>query len=139
MSHNFQTVTVSLLLMTLMGCETANTMLSRYAPMLPMATPTALLPDDDVIITQLTGQSADYVKNLLGLPNRRDEAYQNLMVWTYIDKEQGIKAIQCEISISIRNNVVEHVAINAARTTMASLMAKPCNDLRQKIQGSTEG
>ena len=68
-------------------------------------------PQDDPIVTDLTGKPTAYVQKKLGLPNKRNETRSGAMVWIYVDREKGMSANECTVTLSIRNDVVENVAI----------------------------
>ena len=90
---------------------------------------------EDPIITELTGKSADYVQTKLGLPNRRDETRSGGMVWVYLDKQKGMTAKQCEVTLNIRDNKVESVVISTDNESLLSTVSSGCNDIRKSLTG----
>lgn len=90
---------------------------------------------EDPIITELTGKSADYVQNKLGLPNRRADTRSGAMVWTYFDKQKGMTAKQCEVTLNIRDNKVESVVVSTENSSLLSTISTGCKDIRKSLTG----
>lgn len=90
---------------------------------------------EDPIITELTGKSVDYVQTKLGLPNRRDETRSGGMVWVYLDKQKGMTAKQCEVTLNIRDAKVESVVISTDNQSLLSTVSSGCKDIRKTLTG----
>lgn len=88
----------------------------------------------DPIVDVLTGKPTAWLQSHLGLPNEREEYGKNSMLWVYQDNQRGSMATSCRVSVSIRNNTVERVAIDSERHSLASLAATPCQALRKSVQ-----
>ena len=88
---------------------------------------------EDPIVTALQGQSADYVQSKLGLPNRRTDTRSGAMVWTYTDKQKGIAANECEVTLSIRNQKVESVVIQTDEKSLMSYVSSSCESIRDTL------
>lgn len=87
----------------------------------------------DPIIANLMGKSVNYVEGRLGLPNRRTDSPSGSMVWTYLDNEKGAAAKACEVSLSIRDGVVEHVYISRQNKSLASYVTSACDRIREEV------
>lgn len=87
----------------------------------------------DPIINSLMGKSVDYVEGRLGLPNRRTDSPSGSMVWTYLDNEKGATAKACEVSLSIRNGVVENVYISRQNKSLVSFVTSACDRIREEV------
>lgn len=92
-----------------------------------------LQTSDDPIITELQGKSPDFVQSKLGLPNRRSETRSGAMIWIYLDKEKGMAANQCEVTLSIRNAQVESVVISTENSSLLSFVSKSCDNIRKTL------
>lgn len=90
---------------------------------------------EDPIITELTGKSADYVESKLGLPNRRADTRSGAVVWTYFDKQKGMTAKQCEVTLNIRDNKVESVVVSTENSSLLSTVSTGCKDIRKSLTG----
>lgn len=90
-------------------------------------------PQDDPIVTDLTGKPVNYVEKKLGLPNKRDETRSGAMVWVYLDKEKGISAKECSVTLSIRNDVIENVVVASDDESLFSLMSSACSRIRKDL------
>ena len=110
------TIAATLIALSLAGCSSS-----------------VVKPDNDPIVAQLQNQSVDYVQQKLGLPNRRENTPSGAMVWTYFDKKHGIAANDCSVTLSIRDNKVEHVLVDTHRPSLLSLMASSCDDIRKSL------
>ncbi|MEZ5511623.1 MAG: hypothetical protein R3F47_17300 [Gammaproteobacteria bacterium] len=111
-------IAATLVALTLAGCSSS-----------------VLQPKDDPIITELQGKSADFVESKLGLPNRRSETRSGAQIWTYLDKQKGMAAKQCEVTLSIRDAKVESVVISTDNQSLLSSMVSGCNDIRKTLTG----
>ncbi|PIE41425.1 MAG: hypothetical protein CSA49_03490 [Gammaproteobacteria bacterium] len=89
----------------------------------------------DPIITNLMGKPTSYLKDKLGLPNRRQDSASGAMVWTYLDNEKGVTAKSCEVSLSIRDDIVEHVYISRQNKSLASFATSACDRIRDQVRG----
>ncbi len=94
-------------------------------------------PSEDPIITELRGKPADYVQTKLGLPNRRAETRSGAMLWIYLDKEKGVSANQCEVTLSIRNATVESVVISTESESLVSYVSSSCDNIRKTLTGQS--
>lgn len=94
-------------------------------------------PQDDAIVTALTGKPITFVTNRLGLPNRRNELATGSMVWTYFDNEKGANAKACRVSLSIRDGVVERVSIATENQSLVSFVSSSCSRIRSEVTRSS--
>lgn len=92
---------------------------------------------EDPIITELTGKSVDYVQSKLGLPNRRTDTRSGAMVWVYLDKQRGLAAKECEVTLNIRDSKVESVVISTDNQSLLSSVATGCKDIRKTLTGQS--
>ena len=88
---------------------------------------------EDPIVTALQGKSTSYVEGRLGLPNRRTDSPSGAMVWTYLDNERGATAKVCEVTLSIRNDVVENVYIARENKSLMSFVSSACDRIREEV------
>ena len=88
---------------------------------------------EDPIVTELQGKSADYVQSKLGLPNRRSDTRSGAMIWIYLDKNKGMAANNCEVTLSIRNSQVESVVISTENASLLSYVSSSCDDIRKTL------
>jgi len=92
---------------------------------------------EDPIVTELSGKSVDYVQNKLGLPNRRTDTRSGAMVWVYLDKEKGMSAKQCEVTLNIRDAKVESVIVSTENSSLLSSVSAGCNEIRKTLTGQS--
>ena len=92
---------------------------------------------DDPIVNKLTGQPASFAEQRLGLPNKRNETKSGAQVWEYLDKQKGMMAADCTVTLSIRNDVIEHVFIASEKYSLMSTMATPCKHIREALEKSS--
>ena len=90
-------------------------------------------PQDDPIVTDLTGKPVEYAEKKLGLPNKRDETRSGAMVWVYLDKEKGVTAKECSVTLSIRNDIIENVVIASDNVSLFSIMSSSCSRIRKDL------
>ncbi|RLU01316.1 hypothetical protein [Ketobacter sp.] len=90
-------------------------------------------PQDDPIVTDLTGKPVEYVEKKLGLPNKRDETRSGAMVWVYLDREKGMSAKECSVTLSIRNKVIENVVVKSDEQSLFSIMSSSCSRIRKDL------
>lgn len=88
---------------------------------------------EDPIVTALTGKSADFVQNRLGLPNRRSESRSGAMIWVYVDRQKGITARECEVTLNIRNTKVESVLVSTQSQSLLSSLSSSCSNIRDSV------
>lgn len=88
----------------------------------------------DPIVDTLTGKPTAWLQTHLGLPNEREDYNNNSMLWVYRDNNNGTLATSCRVSVSIRNNTVERVAIDTKRHSLVSLAGTPCQELRKSVE-----
>lgn len=91
------------------------------------------LSKPDPIVANLMGKPVTYVEGRLGLPNRRTDSPTGSMVWTYLDNERGATAKACEVSLSIRDGVVEHVYISRQNKSLMSYVTSACDRIREEV------
>ncbi|MDX1694244.1 MAG: hypothetical protein R3208_10790 [Ketobacteraceae bacterium] len=91
------------------------------------------LGEPDPIISNLMGKPVTFVEGRLGLPNRRTDSPSGSMVWTYLDNEKGATAKACEVSLSIRDGVVEHVYISRQNKSLMSFVTSACDRIREEV------
>lgn len=113
-------IAATLVALTLAGCSSS-----------------VLQSKEDPIITELQGKSADYVQSKLGLPNRRSDTRSGAMVWVYLDKQKGMTAKQCEVTVNIRDAKVESVVISTDNASLMSIMSSGCSDIRKSLTGQS--
>ncbi len=89
--------------------------------------------EDDPIVQTLKGQPSTLAEQKLGLPNKRNETRSGAQVWTYIDKQKGMGANQCEVTLSIRNDVIENVAVSTSEESLFSLVSSSCQQIRKSL------
>ena len=87
----------------------------------------------DPIVGSLIGKPVAFVEGKLGLPNRRNDSPSGAMVWTYLDNEKGATAKQCEVSLSIRDGVVENVYISRSNKSLVSFATSACDRIREEV------
>lgn len=90
-------------------------------------------PQNDPIVTDLTGKPVDYVEKKLGLPNKREETRSGAMVWVYLDREKGVAAKECSVTLSIRNDVIENVVVSSNEESLFSIMSSSCSRIRKDL------
>ncbi len=90
-------------------------------------------PQDDPIVSTLTGQPSTFAEQKLGLPNKRNETKSGAQVWEYLDGEKGMMATDCSVTLSIRNDVIEHVFISSEKHSLVSTLATPCKNIRAAL------
>ncbi len=90
-------------------------------------------PQDDPIITNLTGKPVEYAKQKLGLPNKRDETRSGAMIWVYLDNKKGVSAKECSVTLSIRNDVIENVVVDSADESLFSVVSNSCGRIRKEL------
>ncbi|MEE2730069.1 MAG: hypothetical protein VYA55_04565 [Pseudomonadota bacterium] len=90
-------------------------------------------PQDDPIVTDLTGKPVEYVEKKLGLPNKRDETRSGSMVWVYLDRQKGMSAKECSVTLSIRNKVIENVVVKSDDQSLFSIMSSSCSRIRKDL------
>lgn len=93
--------------------------------------------EPDPIVTTLMGKPVAFVEGRLGLPNRRTDSPTGSMVWTYLDNEKGATAKACEVSLSIRDGVVEHVYISRQNKSLVSFVTSACDRIRDEVIASS--
>lgn len=87
----------------------------------------------DPIVSTLKGKPVAFVEGRLGLPNRRTDSPTGSMVWTYLDNEKGATAKACEVSLSIRDGVVEHVYISRQNKSLMAYVTSACDRIRNEV------
>lgn len=90
----------------------------------------------DPIVENLMGKPVSFVEGKLGLPNRRQDSASGSMVWTYLDNERGATAKNCEVSLSIRDGVVENVYIARKNKSLVSFATSACDRIRDEVVAS---
>jgi hypothetical protein len=90
-------------------------------------------PQDDPIVTTLTGKPVAYVQGKLGLPNRRNDLATGAMVWVYFDNDKGGSERECQVAVSIRGGIVENVHITTSNPSLLSYAATPCQRIRKQL------
>lgn len=90
-------------------------------------------PQDDPIVIDLTGTPVNYVEKKLGLPNKRSETRSGAMVWVYLDREKGISAKECKVTLSIRNDVIENVIVATDNQSLLSMVSSSCERIRKEL------
>lgn len=93
----------------------------------------AIVEQDDNIITILTGKPVAFVKDRLGLPNRRNELASGGKTWVYFDNSKGLNAKNCKISLSIRDDIIERVNVSTSNQSFASFLSEGCQRIRKEI------
>lgn len=88
---------------------------------------------NDAIVEILTGKPVSFLTSRLGLPNRRNESDSGVTSWVYIDNQKGVLAKGCQISLTIKNDVVEHVNIETVNNSLASMLNRGCRRIRKDI------
>lgn len=88
---------------------------------------------DDPIVQSLTGQPASFAEKKLGLPNKRNETRSGSQVWVYLDKKKGMGANLCEVTLSIRNDVIENVSVATNEESLFSTVSSSCNRIRKSL------
>lgn len=109
--------------------------------LIPFAAATVLLTgcssnsvqQDDPIVETLKGQPVNFAEKKLGLPNKRSETRSGAMVWVYLDKKKGMGANHCTVTLSIRNDVIENVAVDTDQQSLLSLMSSSCAEIRKSL------
>lgn len=93
------------------------------------------VPDkqNDPIVDALTGKPPTYVEQKLGLPQKREDTRSGSMVWIYIDNEKGADAKGCTVTLSIRNDKVEHVVVDAENESLFSVVTGKCQRIRADL------
>ena len=89
--------------------------------------------EPDPIVSGLIGKPVTYVEGRLGLPNRRSDSPTGAMVWTYLDNEKGATAKACEVSLSIRDGIVENVYISRQNKSLVSFVTSACDRIREEV------
>lgn len=118
-----QIIAAALSTLLLAGCSSLPSMPSFSTP--------------DPIISSLMGKPVTFVEGRLGLPNRRSDSPTGSMVWTYLDNEKGATAKACEVSLSIRDGVVEHVYISRQNKSLMSYVTSGCDRIREEVVASS--
>ncbi|AUM13404.1 hypothetical protein [Ketobacter alkanivorans] len=90
-------------------------------------------PQDDPIVADLTGKPIAYVEKKLGLPNKRSETRSGAMIWIYLDKQKGMAANECTVTLSIRNNKIENVAVDRDAQSLLSMVGSSCKTIRKNL------
>lgn len=90
-------------------------------------------PQDDPIVTNLTGKPVAYAEKKLGLPNKRSETRSGAMIWIYLDKQKGMAANECTVTLSIRNNTIENVAVDSDAQSLMSMVSNSCKTIRKNL------
>lgn len=103
------------------------------AALLAGCSSSVVAPQDDPIVSDLTGKPLVYVEKKLGLPNKRSETRSGAMIWIYLDKQKGMAANECSVTLSIRNDVVENVAVDSDGQSLMSLMSDSCKNIRKSL------
>ncbi|MGB3619991.1 hypothetical protein FT643_06470 [Ketobacter sp. MCCC 1A13808] len=88
---------------------------------------------DDPIVTTLMGQPSSFAEQKLGLPNRRNETKSGAEIWEYLDKQKGMAAKDCSVTLSIRNDVIENVIVNSNGQSLLSLASSSCKRIRSSL------
>ena len=88
---------------------------------------------EDPIVSELTGKSADYAQSRLGLPNRRSESRSGAMMWVYVDRQKGMTARECEVTLNIRNGKIENVLVSTQNQSLLSSMTSSCDNIRNSL------
>lgn len=88
---------------------------------------------DDPIIETLKGQPVAFAEKALGLPNNRSETKSGAEVWVYRDKKKGMSANECTVTLSIRNNVIENVAVDTDDQSLLSMVGSSCDQIRKSL------
>lgn len=91
------------------------------------------LSSPDPIVSTLMGKPVGFVEGRLGLPNRRTDSPTGSMVWTYLDNEKGATAKACEVTLSIRDGVVEQVYISRQNKSLVSYVSSACDRIRDDV------
>lgn len=113
-------IAASIIALTLAGCSSS-----------------VVKPQDDPIVTELTGKNINYVQKKLGLPNQRQDTPSGAMVWVYLDKKKGFTANECRVTLSIRNELVENVVIDTDNQSLLSLVSSSCKDIRKQLASNS--
>ena len=92
---------------------------------------------EDSIVENLVGKPSSYAQKALGLPNRRQENKSGSEVWAYDDNSKGMAATDCTVTLSIRNDVIEKVAIAKDGKSLLSLVSNACQRIRNTLQSSS--
>jgi len=90
-------------------------------------------PQDDPIVQDLTGKSLNYVEKKLGLPNKRSETRSGAMIWVYLDRDKGMAAKECSVTLSIRNDVIENVVVATDDQSLLSMVSGSCERIRKNL------
>ena len=93
----------------------------------------AVKEQDDPIVRILTGKPTTFIIDRLGLPNRRSELASGSKTWIYFDHMKGLNAKECQVSLSIRNKVVERVNISTSNKSLFSFLSKGCQRIRKEV------
>lgn len=108
--------------------------IATLAALLGGCSSSSIIPtQEDPIITELKGKNTDFVTNKLGLPNQREETRSGAMVWIYLEKEKGMTANECTVTLSIRSNSVESVVISTDRRSLLSAVTSSCEGIRKSL------
>lgn len=89
-------------------------------------------PQDDPIVTTLTGKPVNFVQSKLGLPNRRNDLATGAMVWIYFDNDKDSK-LECQVALSIRDGVVENVHVTTNNPSLISYAVTACSRIRTEL------
>jgi hypothetical protein len=111
--------------------------LTTTAILLSGCSSSVIEPKDDPIVQDLTGKPVAYVEKKLGLPNKRSETKSGAMVWVYLDKQKGMSANECTVTLSIRNDIIESVAIATDDQSLMSMVTSSCKRIRKTLTGKS--
>jgi len=107
--------------------------LAMAALFLTGCTTAATSKQNDPIVKQLMGKPTSYLEQKLGLPNKRNETMSGAMVWVYLDDVSGMDKKSCTVTLSIRNETVEHVVVDAEGQSLFSLVTGSCPRIRKNL------
>lgn len=107
--------------------------LTAAAALLSGCSSSVVAPQDDPIVSDLTGKPLVYVEKKLGLPNKRSETRSGAMIWIYLDKQKGMAANTCTVTLSIRHDVIENVAVDSDSQSLLSLVSSSCDNIRKSL------